>query len=385
MLKSPIHIIALLMLCTLFSCQEGYLAEKGWNRKVEKEINGMIREYGSGSKGYDSLQKPYAVFDFDNTTIINDIEMTLLVHQINRMAFEIHPEEMFSLLTDCLDDLDKPLGLEGSEQVTARMLATDIAADYRAIRALPEETDLSGTDAFLDFRAKMRALYTGVENTYDYAAACLWIINLFKGMTPEEVKALTRESVDHWLSFGGMKEWTWTSPDRGEAGCIRARFHVGLALTDEMKELYKVLSDNGFDVYVCSASMEDIVETMACDPAYGLGLPEDHVFGLRLMKDTAGRFLPAYDPSYIQTFKEGKVKAIRSYMAPAQGGADPLLVAGDSNGDYAMLTAFDGMKVGLIIDAGAGKPLSDLSMQAKDRSSRYCLQARNAPEGVLVP
>ena len=49
---------------------------------------------------------------------------------------------------------------------------------------------------------------------------------------------------------------------------------------------------------------------------------------------------------------EGKVDCIKAYMAPAYGNADPVLVAGDSNGDVPMLTAFPDMKQGLIIDVG---------------------------------
>ena len=50
---------------------------------------------------------------------------------------------------------------------------------------------------------------------------------------------------------------------------------------------------------------------------------------------------------YKQPIKEGKVDCIQAYMAPAYGNAVPVLVAGDSNGDVAMLTAFPDMKCGI--------------------------------------
>lgn len=69
---------------------------------------------------------------------------------------------------------------------------------------------------------------------------------------------------------------------------------------------------------------------------------------------------------------------IRTYMAPAYDHAEPVLVAGDSNGDVAMLTAFPDMRKGLIIDVGRNpeSAIGKLGIQAKeqDNRGRYLLQ-----------
>lgn len=124
----------------------------------------------------------------------------------------------------------------------------------------------------------------------------------------------------------------------------------GIWVSPEMKELYRCLKAANIDVYVCSASLELIVEALACDPVLGFGLPADRVYGLRFVDGE--KIIAKFDPQYKQPIKEGKVDCIKAYMAPAYGNKGPVLIAGDSNGDVPMLTAFPDMKHGLIIDVG---------------------------------
>ena len=64
----------------------------------------------------------------------------------------------------------------------------------------------------------------------------------------------------------------------GQSGKITTSFKTGFAITNEMKDLYHCLMANGFDVYICSASLKEIVEAVATDPKYGLNLDRDHEF-----------------------------------------------------------------------------------------------------------
>jgi hypothetical protein len=65
-------------------------------------------------------------------------------------------------------------------------------------------------------------------------------------------------------------------------------------------------------------------------------------------------------------------------MAPAYGFAGPVLVAGDSNGDVPMLTAFPDTWHGLIIDVGRSpeSSIGQLAAQARFERNRgrYLLQ-----------
>ena len=57
----------------------------------------------------------------------------------------------------------------------------------------------------------------------------------------------------------------------------------GIWFSPEMKDLYRCLQAGGITPYVCSASLELIVEVLACDPELGVGLPPEQVFGLRFV------------------------------------------------------------------------------------------------------
>ena len=150
----------------------------------------------------------------------------------------------------------------------------------------------------------------------------------------------------------------------------------GIWVSPEMKELYRCLKAANIDVNVCSASLELIVEVLACDSVLGFGLPADRVYGLRFVEGE--KLVAQYDPQYKQSINEGKVDCIKAYLAPAYGNSGPVLVAGDSNGDVAMLTAFPDMKNGLIIDVGRSETsaIGQLATRAKKEGNTgiYILQ-----------
>ena len=68
---------------------------------------------------------------------------------------------------------------------------------------------------------------------------------------------------------------------------------------------------------------------------------------------------------------------------------DPLFAAGDSDGDYEMLSAFPGMKLSLIWNRVKGGDIGKLSKQAADQmnspSPRFILQGRNENTGMAIP
>lgn len=342
------------------------LPKDGWTDEAHAALEMLIKE--SGRNGYDPDCRPYAVFDFDNTTIVNDISMTLMIWQAENMRYAFSPDEAFDVFTAWIPDLDQVL--EGPD-MTARELAGNLVNDYSAISAmLGKGSDLETIrqeEVWLDFRAKLLALNEGIENSCSYETWCLWMPALFTGMSYAELQEATRESAEYWLGTGKIWNEVWTSPD----GKVSTVVRKGIIIPERSKNLYKALRDNGIDVYVCSASLEAIVEVMACDASYGLGLDPGNVFGIRLADGdkVGGEFAEGYPG----TFLDGKVECIRKFIVPLHGGQDPVLIAGDSSGDYAMLTSFDGMKAGLIIDCGKGGKIGELVSKAAN-DSRYIVQ-----------
>ena len=328
-----------------------------WNPAVRAALNELVRTAGKDAPGYDPSCRPYAVFDYDNTTVIGDIAQNLLIYQIEQRAFAIPPERFYAVLTAEIPDLDADYG---SGQ-TPRSLATDLARDYAALCKVDDLEKMWETPEYLDFRAKLWHLSANTDLQYpDSPFGCIWIATLLDGMLPEEIADLTRRSVGHALAEPEFHQETWTSPD----GAVTVRPKKGLALTREMQSLYNVLRDNGFDVYICSASPETVVETMACDPRYGLGTGPEDVFGIRLSTHPDGTLLAVGDSTWAQPYRDGKVACIREHIAPLHGGRGPALVAGDSNGDYAMLTAFPDLRIGLIVNALRSGPIAELAAAA---------------------
>lgn len=68
---------------------------------------------------------------------------------------------------------------------------------------------------------------------------------------------------------------------------------------------------------------------------------------------------------------------------------DPLLSAGDSDGDYEMLSGFPGMKMSLIWNRSKGGDIGKLYLQAIKQAGsdfpRYILQGRNEKNGSAIP
>ena len=327
-------------------CQIPVLPRDAWTDEVYEALLKTICEAPEDS---------YAVFDFDNTTIINDISMTLMVYMVENLRFVFPKEEAFKYFTAFLPDIDCQLKGVGK---SARELAQTMSEDYAFLQdamkkqqspnccqsSTPSATQeqslcqLQSTEQWKSLKENLLLLNEGIENTFDYDTWCQWMPALFSGMSYAELTALTKESVDYWMS-------------RSE-----------LVLPQESLHLIQALRCKGIDVYICSASLEAIVEAMACDPRYGLNFPMEKVFGIRLKdKETVGG---AFDETYQQTYLEGKVACINRFMRPEHGGKDPILVAGDSGGDLAMLTAFPkalslvydckrGGSIGKYIESGA--------------------------------
>ena len=385
------HIIAAALL-PLFaagasSCGKGKasLPEDNWDPAVHEAITRMISDFGKNSPSYDSSCKPYAVFDYDNTTVMNDIALTTMIHQIETMDFSFTEENIFEALTFPIPDIDRPLEYgDTSINFTSRQLATDIEKDYAFImknffkgREVPDLEGMHQSEEYLDFRAKLWGLSLGVDNTFESATGCVWIATLFDGMDEEEVKNVVRRNLDTATAEKSLFSERWTSPD----GKMTVSVTKGLALPKESVNLYNTLRENGFDVYICSASLESVVEAMACDAQWGLGMEPGNVFGIRLSPTPDGKVKAVGDPSYDQTYREGKTECIRKLIAPLHGGRGPALVAGDSNGDFSMLTSFpEDLKVGLIIDVPRTGDIQKLKEKASamrgavlDGSAQYPL------------
>ena len=348
----------------------------------------------------------YVVFDFDNTTVINDVEEALLVYQIENMEFKIKPDQMYDVLDTQIPDMNQSVGKNAAgRDVTCEQLAQDIVSDYKwlysnskTLAGSKSLEEIHNSNQYKDFAAKLRFMYTAVGDTFDASVSYPWVTYLFTGMTPAEVQDLAGRSHRYWSEYGKFTEETWTSPSAtpGQAGVVNASYLTGITFTDEVVDLYQTLSANGIDVYVCSASFIDVIKAAACDKHFGLNVPEDRVFAMQLKMEN-GRYIPEYNydygekGKYAQTQGEGKSTVIKNFIVPKYKGAGPIMVFGDSAGDYNMMTDFADTQLGIIFNRyrKSSDPIHKLSVEAANSigkpNPKYVLQGRDNNIGQLIP
>ena len=355
---------------TLESLKETYTApetlEEGWNPYVKQAIDDFIAEYGN-------TENAYVVFDFDNTTSIFDVEEQLAVYQLQVMAFAFTPEEMPAILATELGDLTVDRTDLGYGNGSYQDWIDDITAAYTYLYNTYGPFTAAGLDEaaqatvqadpqWAEFATKMRAMYDLVYDAESPAVAYPWVLYWFTGMTEQEVYDLAAAS--HTLYGAVESEYVlWTSPAdiESKVGVVEYEWTSGTGVSENLVELYRVLDENGIDVWVCSASAIDPIR--AAVDVYGL---HDYVTGVIAMArtlDENGKYVNSYDyeTGYgwlivdgewvkddvalgAQTQGVGKVEAINAVIYPRYG-VGPLAGFMDSTGDYNFCTEYANLKL----------------------------------------
>ncbi|WP_436629296.1 haloacid dehalogenase-like hydrolase [Fusobacterium gastrosuis] len=328
----------------------------------------------------------YVVFDWDYTSIYQDTQENLFRYQIDNLKFKMTPEEFSKAIRiDIpLDDFDKDYSNINGEAINITKIGNDLDKTYTFIyeNYLKDQKmtldEIKATEEFKDFRGKLAFLYEAIGGSFSHDVSYPWVLYLFHGMTRQEVKALAKEANDFGIG-NKLESYTIESSDIliGEAGKVSYKYKSGLRTQPEIANLFHELRDNGIKVYVVSASLQDIVQVFANDRSYGYNLDEENVYGMRLEMN-GDKYTYNYKKGYPQTQTKGKVEIINKYIKPRHNGKEPILVAGDSSGDYNMLTEFKEIKV-LLLMKREGK-LDDLV-----NDSRAIIQKRNPQTGLLSP
>ena len=293
------------------SIKHEYLKREDWAPDVRKAVNDLIDAYGkNGPKHQDS---EYAVFDFDNTTAIFDVEHQLCNYQLETMCFAMTPDQLAEAMAACagLQDgtLDKDLYCYAEKygHFTYNDWILDLQNAYSYLwktygpftgRPLSkEQQSLCRQDPWwLEFAAKMRAYYdlVGYVETSDVCGRCplYW----FTGMTEQQVYDIAYESHLEGAKRETRKV-TWTSPDPGlissKVGQVSISFMDGVSTTENLKELWQALSENGIDVWVVSASGTRQVQ--AAIDAWGLSPWCKGMMAMNVVVGDDGKYIPEYD------------------------------------------------------------------------------------------
>jgi len=353
-----------------------HVEHEDWSDEVKKAINDFVDMYGMASENY-AEGESYVVFDFDNTTSIFDVEEQLAVYQLQVMAFAFTPEEMPAILaTELAQDLENGMDTDLTDLEYGNGSYNDWIADitaaydylykeYGPFTAAGLDADAQATiqadPMWAEFATKMRAMYDLVYDAESPAVAYPWVLYWFTGMTEQEVYDLAAAS--HTL-YGSVEtsEETWETAGEGtKVGPVSYTWTSGTGVSENLVELYRVLDENGIDVWVCSASAIDPIR--AAVDVYGL---HDYVTGVIAMArsmDEEGKYVNSYDyeTGYgwkieegewvkyevalgAQTQGVGKVQAINNVIYPIYG-VGPLAGFMDSTGDFNFCTEYANLKL----------------------------------------
>lgn len=205
-----INIIAIIMLVIVSACgrkADNKRLEKGsWEPSVYKGLCAVLEECGNTSAAYNKEDKAFAVFDFDNTTIMNDVEYSLFAYIIENLKFDFSPEELHKRLIDSPVSPDFKLSAGDGRIITAGDLADDIYEAYKELYGKPLD-EITNTDAYKDYRAKIRYMYDALDDVMPSADVSAWLFNIIAvGSTGEEIQALTRESTYSAIAKAQVKK-----------------------------------------------------------------------------------------------------------------------------------------------------------------------------------
>jgi phosphoserine phosphatase len=374
-----------------------FLDSAKWASRNRELLAGLIARHGNTSKSYNAKRKPYAVFDWDNTSIMNDCEEALLMYQINNLAFKLSPAEFSAIIRQNVPAGNFTADYKNAQGkiVDLESICSDLDADYAFLHANYQGfsgsrslADITGTEQFQDFRAKLYFLYEAVNDTHGVNVGYPWVIYFFANMNVAEVSKLAEASNDANLGMGLVKT-KYTSPATlpGKAGVITTSHFHGIRLCTEIATLMDTFRQHGFDVYVSTASLEDVVAVFATHPKYGYHVKRENVLGLRLEKD-GDVFKNAYLKDWPLNWGPGKSAVIKRELV-AQKGYGPVFVAGDSDGDYDMLRDFPETEIGLVVNRLKKGKIGELSKAAADAIQnphpRFVLQGRQESTGNWLP
>jgi len=345
---------ALFLMCVLClaaqSCSRA-IRHPDWSPDVKKGLNDFIRREGN------SAEKKYVVFDFDNTTSIFDIAEQLMIYQLETMSFNLTPDSFADMALTGMDEASEGLSdvisglIDSYRELYSRYGPFSYKGVEGSVQAVMREDPL-----WKDFAIEMGRIYYTFQEYLTADESYMWILGWFAGMTGPEVYDMASRShklygsrettVSSWLS--GSKTHSWID---------------GISVTDNIRELWKALDDNGFDIWVCSAS--EVATVMAAVDAFGLHEYCDGVLAMTMAEDSAGRYLPVYDftegcgfraledgswvqdtiPTRAKTMGPGKVEAISRCLVPRYGGQGPSACFMDATGDFNFCTEFSSTRL----------------------------------------
>jgi phosphoserine phosphatase len=374
-----------------------------WDPYNKAQIEKLINNYGKSCLTYSSAKPPYVVFDWDNTCCFWDTQEATLIYQLMNLKFGCTPDELDKVIRTGVDSITVFTG--SGVTFALKDIAKDVKASYTwlynnyiglAGGGTLSLDSVKTNPNYSNFITKVRWLYDGLDKEFGASVSYTYIIYLFYGLTEAQIRQMVKDAV-LWQLTQGIEKITWTSPSDSElpgqlSGQLSTTWKNGLRFFPEQIELFNKFRDAGFDVWICTASNQEIISEISSSPLFGFNNAANHCLGVKVQYIDE-KMINELVTGVPFTFKTGKTEEIRNTLSGPTGiyGYDPIFIAGDSDGDQNMLSDFPGMKLGLIINRnkGSAELLGTLSSQAvstyNSSTSKYLLQGRDDNKGQFIP
>lgn len=366
------------------------ITQQKWDPFVFQRLSDTIREVSTNSTN------EYAVFDFDNTTVIHDIEDHLMMYMVDHLAYKMTPDEFYQVLTTGPMNFNQPIFPNSHNMATFIDLADDIITQYQVLYtdyiAVPEDEripldQVKEFSQFNEFAAKLRLYYQLVGDQFPRTPGENSPIYWFKGYTVDEFKALAIAVFQDALTKPLTLRRLFSSQHiKSKVGKVEATFEQGIRVPEEILQLWSALHRNNIDVYVISASPIDLVRAIASSDPFNLD--PSRVFGMCYDVDENNIIDSKLEAGTYITKGLGKVEVIKFFLEKNYG-KEPLLLFGDSMGDYPMLTQLTGSKLAILFNRYSADQTQQLVIKAinsyRQNDAKLVVQGRDENNGSLRP
>jgi hypothetical protein len=241
----------------------------GWLPENRARIDALLQARGATSPAYDPAHKPVATLDWDNTMMRNDIGDLTMAWMLAHDAILQPPMRDWATTSKALTPAALATLHAACDAAGApgQPLATrQVPKCANAIYAIYDTGQTpAGAPAFA------HAITLTANQGY------AWLARLQGGHTRQEVTAFTRAAYEAAARAAiGQTQVVGSHTDV----IAWARIYP------TMRDLVGALSDDGFDVWVVSASPQAMAEVVARE----VGIAAEHVIGIRTVTEADGRF-----------------------------------------------------------------------------------------------
>ena len=293
-----------------------------------------------------------AVFDWDNTAVFGDIGDAFFRDQVFRLDFRLTSREFEALIPETAYGIDTIDHAGGTISLPA--LKEALVAAYRRIERHGFDREKIGMDpSYADFTAGLLALNRGLETTVGIGCrfANPWITRFLKGFSVNEIEKKAAAIF--------QRQRRMPIRDRRQTnalGTLTVSWTEGIRVFPEMKNLMEAMRYRGFEIGVVTATNTHIVSGAIEAARY----PVDRLVG-QASETVADRLNGHPPPDFPANYGAGKAENIRRFFK-----REPVFAAGDSDGDYEMLTEFPETELRLVVHRGWSGRIQALHERAGD-------------------